>query len=82
MDNIDKVVDKILKEKLTPSQIRAFATVISALKGISTPEPNIIPVDPNTDEIMEDRPISLDEITGIQVDNGARKEVKVYGPTQ
>ena len=81
MDNelIKLVLDKALKDGQTPSRIRAFATLISALKGTTPPPaPNAVKAETNDQEFSEDKLIDFAEITGLQVDGGPTQKVKVY----
>ena len=73
--NIDKIVNKLLVDNLTPSKIRAFSYVIQALKGITTAQPNEVRENPNDSELTTDLPFKMNEVTHIQIDNGERQEI-------
>jgi hypothetical protein len=79
MDNIDKIIDKLLKDNLTPAKIKAFASVISALKGSSVKqEPNAVKDLPNDEDLVEEKRLDFSEIEGVQIDDNKREKVKIY----
>lgn len=75
---VDKVVNKLLKDNMTPAKIKAFAFVIQSLKGISNQEPNTVKEEKNDEEITEDKPINFSEVEGVQIDNQPREKVSIY----
>jgi len=79
MDNIDKIIDKLLKDNLTPAKIKAYATVIQALKGSSIKqEPNAVKDLPNDEDLVEEKRLDFSEIEGVQIDDNKREKVKIY----
>ncbi len=78
-----------LQKQLTISQeqIKKVAEMLMAgsyqeWKRVEDGQPpldNSIANEPNAPEITEDRPVSFEEITGVQVDGGPKKPVKIYG---
>ena len=81
-DNIDLIVDKLLKEKMTPEKIKAFGTVIESLipdKKVSS-EPNSLKEEvENSSEFTEDVPLDFSTVEGVEVEGvkGSRKKIKI-----
>ena len=76
----DKVVDYILSNagKLSPDKIVALAEVVKAT-GVSVEVgPNKIKGEElSENQIMENAPFDISEVTGIQVDGGKKRKVKI-----
>lgn len=79
MKNVDKVVEYTLGNagKLTPEKILALAQLVKSLGGENavSHEPNTIPVVENQEELTQDAPDSMHEVTGVQIDNGPVQKV-------
>ena len=79
--NTDKVVNYILKNasKLSAEKINSLSNVVKALGQEIDKEPNTVPeTDENDQELMENQPVDMSEITGVQIDDGPKKKIKVY----
>lgn len=78
MTNTDEIVRYILKNagKLSADKIEALSKVIGSLGDEVEPEDNN--VEPNDDDLTEDKPIDFTEVTGVKVDNSPERKVKVY----
>ena len=74
-DNIDKVIQKLLTENMTPAKIKSYSHVIASLKGIAVQQaPNTVPDDtPNDPAFTEDEPFDISEVEGIQINNGTKE---------
>ena len=79
--NVDRLVDKVLMDdKLTPAKIRAFASVIQAIKGIPINEPNELSPQKEDNEMMlsDEQPIDMSEVTGFSIDGEPTRKVHIY----
>lgn len=76
----DKVVQYILSNagKLTPEKIKALAEVVSAVgKPIESGPNKIKGEEVNENEILENAPFDLSDVTGVQIDGDKTRKVKI-----
>ena len=79
--NADRLVDYVIKNasKLNPDKISALGDVIEALGGEIEQAPNAVPDNDNDPDLLDPKPINIADVTGVQIDDGPRRSVKVYG---
>lgn len=81
MNNVDKVIDYIVSKAgtLSPEKIEALSKVVGALGGENhvTHEPNTLPVAENQEELTQDAPDDMSEITHVQIDGGPKRGVQI-----
>ncbi len=77
---MSKVVDYILKNasKLSPEKITALAHVVKAAGEEIEKTPNTVPNKSSEEnDIREDAPFDISEVTGVSVDGGKKKKIKI-----
>ena len=83
MSNQKKVVDYILGNvgKLKPEKIEALSKLVGALGTEVEKADNKVPETPNSQDMLEDQPIDMSNVTGVQFedDKKSRKDIKIYG---
>lgn len=81
MNNVDKVVAYIVDNagRLAPEKIEALSKVVGALGGENhiTHEPNTLPVVENQEELTQDAPDDMSEITAVQIDDNPPRKVQI-----
>ena len=81
MSNTDRIVDYVLRNagKLSPEKISALGDLVGSISNEVKTEPNAVKqTEANSEDLLENRPIDLSEVTGFKVDNGPTKKVKIY----
>lgn len=86
-NNMMRVYGEAQKQnKLLQEQVKSFGEMLMAgslqeyarIKKGRKPIPNNIKEEPNMLDITENNRIPWDEITGVQVDNGPKRDIRIY----